>query len=196
MANIDLWLDSDDIASANASSGFLFTPPDDAVKRGNLADPADNKARADWPQTQLNITECKWYNGTTKDSNGVEYPCVVAEVVFQVPPNALRPDGSPDPNSGKSHRVWWRVVPGAMKKKDHPKFKANNFAIGKLSGCLRSIWGSAIFPPGSKVNYGDYFGGDRPAVIGSTVSVGMRQSKWNGETKDELTDFVPLELRG
>lgn len=197
MANIDLWLDSDDIASANASSGFLFTIPSDAIKRGDFNNSGDLKARADWPQHTMTITECKWYNGTTKDKDGVEYKCIVAELSFQIPPDSLRPDGSPDPNAGRSHRVWWRIVPDAMKNKNHPKFKANNFALKQLGGCLRSIWGSAIFPTGERVNYGAYFGGDNPSVVGQTVSAGIRQARqaWNGEIQDEISDFIPLERR-
>jgi hypothetical protein len=190
MARVDLWLDSDDIASAN-TSGFNFVIPDDAVRKGNLDDPNDDKARASWSQ-KLSIVEAKLYEDETKKDD-TSYDCVVAEIVFQVPPDATR-GTTADPNAGKQHRVWYRVVPAAMKNKVHAKYKANNFAIGKLSGICRAIWGSKVFPHGSKINFGDYFGGDPAAVVGQTVTANMRANKYNGERRDELTDFIPLEM--
>lgn len=191
MARVDLWLDSDDVAAANSSGGFNFIIPDDAVRKGNLDDPADDKAKASWTQT-LDIVESKFYEDETKGD--VTYNCVTAEVTFQVPPDAIRPDGKADPNAGKQHRVWYRVIPAALKNKQHPKYKANNFALGKLNGICRAIWGSEVFPHGAKVNLGDYFDGDRPAVVGNRVTAGMRASKWDGSRRDELTDFVPREM--
>lgn len=196
MERVDLWLDDDDIKSAHASTGFDFAIPADAVRRGDVEDPADLKGRADWAQV-MTVQECKFYADQTKApaGGGETYPCVTAEISFQIASDALRPNGEPDPNAGKQKRVWWRIVPAAMKNKQHPKYKANNFAIGRLSGLLRSIWGSTIFPPGQRVNYGEYFGGDNPPVVGQSVSCNIQASKWNGTRQDDITEFVPREMR-
>jgi hypothetical protein len=186
---VDLWLDSDDIASAN-QSGFEFQIPDDAVRKGNLDDPADEKAKASWTQ-KLDVVESKFYEDETKGDNPTD--CVVAEIVFQVPSNALR-GATADPNAGKQLRVWYRVVPAALKNKNHAKYKANNFAIGKLSSCARAVWGSKVFPHGAKINFGEYFGGEPAPVVGNTVTAHLKAYKYNGNRKDEITDFIPLEL--
>jgi len=187
---VDLWLDDDDIASANASGSFHFIVPPDAVRKGNLDDPNDEKAKASWVQ-QLQIIESKFYEDKTKGDIPLE--CVTGEVTFQVPMDASRAEG-PDPNAGKQFRVWYRVVPSAMKNKSHPKYKANNFALGKLNAICRAIWGSAVFPSGQKINLGEYFGGDNPPVVGNKVTSNFRASKWDGERRDEITDFIPLEM--
>ena len=196
MSRVDLWLDDDDIAAASVSNngGFLFEIPADAVRKGNLDDPKDDKARASWTQ-RLQIVESKFYEDQANGEGDTKYPCITAEISFQVPPNSARPDGTPDPNSGKQHRVWLRVVPSAMKDKQHPKYKANNFALGKLNGILRSIWGSQVFPSGVKINLGEYFGGDTPPVIHQHIVAEMRASKWNGKRRDEVSDLVPLEMQ-
>lgn len=191
MTRVDLWLDSDDVAAANQSGGFNFTVPDDAVRKGNLEDPADDKAKASWTQ-KLEIVEAKLYEDETKGD--VTYDCITAEITFQVPASAVRPDGKTDPNAGKQHRVWYRVIPAALKNKQHPKYKANNFALGKLNAICRGVWGSQVFPHGAKVNLGDYFGGDNPPVVGKHVLTSMRASKWDGNRRDEITDIVPLEM--
>lgn len=197
MARIDMWLDDDDVKEGLASGRFLLTPPNDAVKRGNLDDPKDLKARASWVQS-MEVVESKMYEDSTKDKEGLTYPCVVIEVNFQIPPNALRPTGEPDPNAGRQLRAWYRIVPAAMKNRQHPKFKANNFAHGKAMSILRSIWGSTSFPLGTKVNLGDFYGaedGANPPVIGRKIVGNIEQSKYEGKPKDELTDLVPLELQ-
>jgi len=190
---VDLWLDDEDVASANTSGSFHFTIPDDAVRKGNLDDPNDDKAKASWSQ-RLYIIESKFYEDDAKGSKGTEsYPCITGEVTFQVPPDALRGSAT-DPNAGKQHRVWYRVVPASMKNKTHPKFKASNYALGKLNAICRAIWGSKVFPSGERINLGEYFGGDSPPVVGNYVLSNMRASKWDGERRDEITDFVPLEM--
>lgn len=199
MSAIDLWLDEDDVAAANASTQFTFTPPDDAVRRGNLDDPKDDKAKATWVQS-LEIVESKVYEDKTKPGSGggEVFDAITFEVKFQVPGDARRPSGVPDPNSGKTQTAWYRVVPAALKNKQHPKYGATNFALGKLNGILRSIWGSAVFPHGTKVNLSEFYAGQAggPApVVKQTVVANMRQNKYDGQKRDEFTDFVPAELR-
>ena len=198
MSNINLFVDEDDIQAADAASQFTFAVPGDAVRRGNLDDPNDDKARATWVQ-KLQIVESKWYEDTTKDKQGNTYPCIVAEVGYQVPPDALR-GAEPDLNAGRNHRAWYRIVPSAMKNKMHPKYKANNFNLGRLHGVVRSIWGSGALPKGTRVDLSLFFGpkaGDAPAeVVGKFVVATMEGSRYEGKRKDELTDFVPQELQG
>ena len=198
MAQVDLWLDDDDIAAANAAGKFTFTVPDDAVKRGNLDDPNDDKAKAMWVQS-LEIVEAKMYEDEARDKDGNTYPAICAEVKFQVPPDALRSTGEPDPNAGKNHMAWYRIVKAAIKNKQHPKYKANNFNLGRLNSILRSVWGSDGITHGTRVNFADFFhasDGQLPAVVGKTVVANVKASKYEGERKDELMDFVPLELQG
>lgn len=194
MSKIDLWLDDDDVRDAQASGGgFVLAIPSDAATRGNFGDPNDDKAKATWVQ-QFTIVECKQYEDSTKDKAGNEYPSVCHEVKFQVAPNAIRPKtGEPDPNAGRTHTAWYRIVPKAMKNPQHAKFKANNFNNGKLTGIVRGVWGSEAIPPGVKLNLGDYFGTD--VLVGSTVLATVRNSKFEGEPRTELVDFVPLELQ-
>lgn len=192
MAKLDLWLDSEDVRDAQNSSSFLFTIPDDAAKRGNFEDLNDDKAKATWVQ-RLQITEVKMYEDKTKDKEGNEYPSICFELAFTVPPDAMRPKtGQPDPNAGRQHRAWYRIVQAAMKNKQHPKYKANNFANGKLTAIVRAIWGSEAFPPGQRVNLGDFFGTD--ILVSQFVTATMKASKYDGEPKNELVDFVPLEM--
>ena len=194
MARVDLWLDDDDVAAAQTAGQFTFQVPDDCTsRRGNLEDPNDDKAKASWTQ-KLEVIESKFYEDEAKDKDGHTYPAICAEVQFQVPSDAVR-KGLPDPNAGKSHRAWYRVVPAAMKNKQHSKYKANNFNLGRMNSILRGIWGTAVFPHGTKVNLGEFYGGDSPPVVGKTVIANVRASKYEGERKDELTDFIPLELR-
>lgn len=195
MSKIDLWLDDDDVRDASATGGgFVFAIPSDAATRGNFADPNDDKAKATWTQV-FTIIESKQYMDTTKDKQGNEYDSVCFEVKFQVAPDAVRPKtGEADPNAGRTHTAWYRIVPKAMKNPQHPKFKANNFNNGKLTGIVRSVWGSEAIPQGTKLNLGDYFGTD--VLLKSTVLATVRNSKYEGEPKTELVDFVPLELRG
>jgi len=194
---VDLWLDSEDIASAQQSNSFNFEVPVDAVKKGNLDDPNDDKAKATWMQA-LDIVEVKFYEDETaptqKDAS--RYDCVTAEIKFQVPADATRSSGAADPNAGRSTTVWYRVVPAAMKNKNHAKYKANNFALGNLNGILRSIWGSSVFPHGASANLGDFYGSENGAdapVVGKRVLCTVKQSKYEGNKKDELRDFVPQE---
>jgi hypothetical protein len=196
MAKIDMWLDETDIADGLASGRFLFEPPSDAVRRGDINDPNDDKAKASWVQ-RLEIVESKMYEDSTKDREGHEYPAITVEVKFQVPAESLRPSGEPDKNAGRYLTAWYRIVPAAMKNKQHPKFKANNFSHGKAMQILRSIWGSQTFPQGQKVNLGDFFSADtgvNPPVVGKMVVANILQSKYEGKPRDEISDFVPLEL--
>lgn len=193
---VDLFLDDDDCAAADSAGQFLFVLPDDAVKRGNLADLHDDKAKASWIQN-FEVVESKMYEDTAKDGDGNTYDAICVEVKFQVPGGASRPDGSPDPNAGKTQTAWYRVVKAALKNKQHPKYKANNFNIARLHGILRSIWGTDVIPHGVRVNLADFFYGEdgtAPAVVAQKVVANVRQSKYEGKRRDELTDFVPLEL--
>lgn len=192
MGKLDLWLDDEDVKDAQSSGSFLFAIPSDAARRGNFEDPNDDKAKASWVQA-LEITESKQYEDKAKDKDGNEYDCITFELTFQVPPNTLRPKtGEPDPNSGKQHKAWYRIVPAAMKNKQHPKYKANNFNNGKLTGIVRAIWGSSAFPVGQKINLGDFFGTD--AVVNQTVIANMKARKYEGEPQNEIVDFVPREM--
>lgn len=196
MPEINLFVDSDDVAAAQAAGQFTFMVPSDAVKRGNLDDPNDDKAFAKWIQ-RLEVIESKWYEDTTKaGANGQTYPCIVAEVKFQVAPDAQRSNGEPDPNAGKTHTVWYRVVSAAMKEKLHPKYRANNFALGRMNGLVRAIWGTAAFPHGAKTNLANFYAGTPAPVVGKTIVANVKANRYEGERKDELTDFVPQELTG
>jgi hypothetical protein len=156
----------------------------------------DEKARATWVQS-LEIVESKMSDDVVRDDKGNEYSCLVAELLFQVPSDALRPKtGEVDPNAGKQTRQWYRIVPAAQKNKQHPKYKANNFNIGRLNGIVRGIWGAEVFPHGAKVNLGEFFSGDAPAVVGQKVVALVQQSRYNAKLKDELQDFIPPELQG
>lgn len=203
MSKVDMFLDDEDIASANASQQYFFTPPSDAVTKGNLDDPRDDKARASWVQT-LDVIESKLYEDQTKGES--VHPCLTYELKLQVPAHALRPSGEADPNAGRSTTFWYRMVytlaPDgrklALKDKNHPKFKANNFNLGRLNGILRSIWGSSVFPHGQRVNLADYYfaeGGATPPVVGKKIVAYIEQSKYKNKRRDELTDFVPFELQ-
>jgi hypothetical protein len=203
MSKVDMFLDDDDIASANASQQYFFKPPSDAVLKGNLDDPGDEKARASWVQ-ELEVVESKLYEDQTKGEH--TYPCLTYELKLQVPAHALRPTGEADPNAGRSTTFWYRMVYAlapdgrklALKDKNHPKFKANSFNLGRLNGILRSIWGSSVFPSGTRVNLADYYyaeGSAIPAVTGKKIVAYIEQSKWNGKRRDELTDFIPFELQ-
>lgn len=162
MGRVDFFLDDDDISAANAAGQFTFEVPADAATRGDLKDLMDEKARATWVQS-LEIVESKMSDDVVRDDKGNEYPCIVAELLFQVPSDALRPkNGEPDPNAGRQTRQWYRIVPAAQKNKQHPKYKANNFNIGRLNGIVRGIWGLEVFPHGTKVNLGEFFSGDAP----------------------------------
>jgi len=195
MPRVDLWLDEDDVRDAQTSGMFSFTVPEDAHVKGNIEDPRDEKAKATWTQT-LEVVESKMYEDTTRDAGGNEYPSICMEVKFQVPSDALRQDGAADPNSGRSHTAWYRIVKAALKNKQHPKYKANNFNLSRANGMLRSIWGEAVIPHGAKVNLGDFFDGSPAPVVGKSVIATMKASRYDGNRRDELTDFVPLELRG
>jgi hypothetical protein len=201
---VDYFLDDEDIKGANESGKFLFTVPDDAVARGkrdpSAGEQPDPKFKATWTQS-LEVTESKVYEDVSKDRNGNEYSATVFEVAFQVPSNSIRViNGEPqaDPNAGKSHRAWYRLVPAAKGNKAHPKFKANNFNLARLLGILRSAWGTNVIPHGTRPNLGEYFSGETPAVVGAAVVSTMKQFRndYDGELKDELTDFVALELQG
>lgn len=199
MAKIDYFLDDEDIKDVDAGSTFLFDPPSDANIRGTLKDrqdPTENKYKATWVQT-LEIVEAQMKSGEkVSDDDGNEYEALLIELVFQVPANAIRTKtGEADPNAGRQHRAWYRLVPGARKQKDHPKYRFNNFNTSRAMGVLRSIWGSGVFPSGVQANLGEYFSGDSPPVVGQTVTATFKQSKYDGKAKDELSDFVPLELR-
>jgi hypothetical protein len=192
MPKLDLWLDSEDVTAAQSSGSFILEAPSDAHKRGNFKDLNDDKAKESWVQ-RFEIVESKMYEEVVTDKKtGDEYESYTFELVFQVPPNALRPTGEPDINSGRQHRAWYRIVPAAMKNKQHAKYKANNFFNGKLTSIIRSIWGSAAFPPGQRVNLGDYFGTD--VLLKQSVVANVKNSKYEGEPKTELADFVPLEM--
>lgn len=198
---LDLWLDDDDISTADQSGSFAFVPPSDAATKGNLKNPLDDKAKATWQQT-MQIAESKMYEvNDIKDKKGNTYEGIVIEVVFQVAPDAVRPTtGEPDPNAGRQQTVWYRVVPAALKNKVHPKYAANNFALGQTNGILRSIWGSNVFPKGAKVNLSEYFSAvdGTVAVVGQTVNCTVKQSRYSetGKLQDQFMDFVPAELRG
>jgi hypothetical protein len=201
MGNINLFVDDEDMAAAEAASQFSFEVPPDAVSKGNLKDLNDSKAQALWIQ-HLEIVESKMYEDTAKDKDGNTYPCIVAEVKFQVPSNGMRViagQAVPDPNAGRSMTQWFRIVPAAMKNKAHPKYKANNFANGKLLGIARSIWGTAVIPHGVKTDLANFFDpaapGTNAAVVGGTVVTNLRQNRYEGKLRDELTDFVPKELQ-
>jgi hypothetical protein len=193
---VDYFLDDDDIKDADAAGRFLFDVPPDAVVRGNVKDGNDDKYKATWTQT-LEVIEAKMYEDSTKDKQGNEYASVCVEVVFQVPSSAIRSqDGLPDPNAGKQARAWYRMVPAAQRNKQHPKFKANNWALGRLLGILRSIWGAEVIPHGTRPNLGEFYSGDQPPVVGKTVVATVKQYRYDGNLKDELTDFVELGLQG
>jgi hypothetical protein len=194
MGTINLFVDDDDVQAADAASQFCFEPPKDAVRRGNLDDPNDDKARATWVQ-RLQVTEARWYEDTAKDKTGNTYPCIVAEVSFQTPPDARR-GAEPDPNAGRSHRAWYRIVPAAMKEKQHPKYKSNNFNLGRMHGIIRSVWGSNALPKGTRVDLSKFFDGQPAPIVGKMIVCTMEGSRYEGKRKDELTDFVPLELIG
>lgn len=195
MAQVDLWVDGDDLDEAQKSGQFVFDVPSDAVSRGNLNDPLDDKAKANWIQT-MGVVESKVYDDVT-EKDGVKYPCKVIEVKMQVASDALRPKtGEADPNAGRTHTAWYRIVPEAFKNKMHPKYKANNFNLGKAQALLRSIWGTEAIPHGVKVNLSDFYSGVTPPVIGQTITANMKASRYNGDRKDEITDFIPKELQG
>lgn len=193
---INFFVDDDDIATADESGSFAFIVPPDAAVKGNLKDPMDDKARATWVQ-RLEIVDCKWYEDTAKPSqkDAQERKCVCAEIKFQVPPDALRPTGSPDPNAGKSTTQWYRLFHEAQKNKSHPRFGSHNFSLSSLNGILRSIWGTEVFPHGQKHNLGNFFGTTPPAVTGKFVVCMVNGSRYEGKRKDELRDWVPLELQ-
>jgi hypothetical protein len=202
MGNINLFVDDEDMAAAEAASQFTFEVPLDAVTKGNLKDLNDDKAQALWVQ-RLEVIESKMYEDTAKDKDGNTYPCVVAEAKFQVPANGMRVvagQAVADPNAGRSITQWFRIVPSAMKNRAHPKYKANNFANGKLLGIARSIWGTAVIPHGVRTDLAQFFDtagpGQSAAVVGGTVVVNVRQNRYEGRLRDELTDFVPKELQG
>lgn len=193
---IDYFLDDDDIKDANNAGSFLFDAPSDAVVRGKKSDPNDEKYKATWIQS-LEITEAKMYEDAAKDKDGNEYGAICIEVSFQVPSGAVRAkSGETDPNAGRNHRAWYRLVGEARKNPKHPKYKANNFNTGRVLGILRSIWGTAVIPHGTNPNLGDFFGDSPAPVVGKTVVAHMKQSRYKGEDRDELTDFIALEMQG
>lgn len=201
MGNINLFVDDEDVDAADAASQWTFEVPPDAVRKGNLKDIADDKARAEWVQ-RLQIVASKMTEDVT-EKDGTKYPCVVAEVQFQVPADAQRKSGEgygPDPNAGRKMTQWYRIVPSAMKNPQHPKFKANNFAYGKLLGIARSAYGTSVIPRGVKTDLATFFDspgdGQTPVIVGQSIVANIRQSRYEGKLRDEFTDLIPLELQG
>lgn len=196
MAQLNYFVDDDDIATGDESGSFAFTIPPDAALKGDLKNPTDDKAKAIWVQ-RLEIVECKFYEDTAKPTqkDSQSRKCICAEIKFQVPSNAVRPTGGADPNAGKSTTQWYRLFPEAKKDKSHPRYGSNNFSQGSLNGILRSIWGSNVFPHGQQHNLGNFFGTTPPAVQGKSVVCTVTATRYDGKRKDELRDFVPLELQ-
>jgi hypothetical protein len=193
MAQIDYFVDDEDIKGADDTQGFLFTVPSDGNVRGTIK---DDKYRATWVQKFV-VETSKVYEGSSKDKNGVEYPATVFELDLQVPSDAIRPTtGETDPNAGRRLRVWLRLCPAAKGSPQHPKYKANNFNLAKLLGILRSAWGTEVLPHGTRPNLGEFFGGDPAAVVGKTIVANLQQDLYNGKPQDQIDSLVPLELQG
>lgn len=183
---MDLFVSPEDLAEAAKASSFLFTIPDDAARKG---DPNKGGSAA-WAQS-FAISGVKMEAGTTKDKSGTEYPAIVVEMGFDVPVDATRAVGGsivPDVNAGRSMKQWYYLVPEAAGNKEHPKYKAHYFALGKLKSLLSSA-GFSVPDAGFSLKA---FFGTQDILLGQKINTLMKRSWYEMKAKDEISDFISV----
>ena len=180
MFNFDI---PDDVLN-EAQQGVLLTVPGDAQSKG---DPRKPGGVATWAQGRLLITESS-VEPTEKDTDNLMF-----KVKFQIPPDEMRGSG-PDPNAGRDLTQTFFIHQRAVGNPSHEKFKAAKFTLGRLSALVAAC---GFEPKGS--GFGAFFAanpstGDQPIIVGSTISAIIRRSWYEGKAKDEITDFIPLDV--
>lgn len=184
----DVFVTPEDIDEANKASSFLFTVPPDAVRKGN---PEKSGGAATWSQT-FSISAVTLEHGEIKDKTGT-YTGLTAQIEFTVPPGSERQLATgemvADPNAGRSLRQWYKLVDGAQGNKEHKKYKAFYFNLGRLKALLASAGWQV---PGAGFSLKQYFGSD--ILIGATVNTLMKRDWYEGKPKDEISDFIAPEI--
>ena len=183
----DVFVTPEDITAANEASSFLFQIPVDAARKGRPEEPDGGKAS--WKQ-EFVIVGLKAENGELEDKkNSVTYPCLTIEVDFQVPPDAQRVLTSgevvPDPNAGRSLKQWYRLVNAARGDKNHPKYKAYYFNLGRLKGIIMA---AGFEVPADGFSLKAYFGTD--VLVNQRLTALVDRTWFEGRAKDEVSSFL------
>lgn len=182
MAKVQLLIDPETAAAANAAVSGKLIAPEHAVVKGKTKK---------WMQT-LEISDATGEFKTEGFNAGdPPDPRFSFTVKFTIPPDV----DATDPNNGKPFTQWYDIRPDAFHNPAHLRYKANNFAMGRLNSLLRAV--GFILPVGEGVDYGEYFSadeGERSAVASMrTIALIREYDDKNGVSRQTIDEFLPVE---
>lgn len=182
MAKVQLLIDPETAAAANAAVSGKLLPPENAVVKGKTKK---------WMQTLEISAATGEYKDEPFTAGDPKDPRFSFTIKFIVPPDV----DAADPNNGRPFTQWYDVRPDAFHNPSHPRYKANNFTIGRLNALLRAT-GFEI-ASGEVVDYGEYFSADEgeKSMVDSlrVIALVREYEDKNGEMRQTIDDFLPVE---